>query len=198
VLNEGEIAALALGESMGTIAHKPAPGRTEIENNVLRSYFLENAAPPEIRDAWVKLTALRVDEEKLERTFPTVMVMAESPVRKQTHVLIRGAYDKPGETVEPGVPSALPPLPADAPNNRLGFAQWLISPANPMLARVTMNRFWQMYFGVGIVKTVEDFGSQGEWPTHPELLDWLATEFVRTGWDVKQMQELIVMSAAYR
>ena len=119
------------------------------------------------------------------------MVMAENPVRKQTHVLIRGAYDKPGETVEPGIPSVLPPLPAGAANNRLGFAKWLVAPENPLLARVTVNRFWQMYFGTGIVKTVEDLGAQGEWPSHPELLDWLATEFVRTGWDVKAHAEAV-------
>jgi hypothetical protein len=198
VLHEQEMAALALGESVDAIARKPAPERSEIERGALRSYFFENAAPQEIREAWGKLTTLRLEEEKLERTFPTVMVMAESPVRKQTHLLIRGAYDNPGETVEPGIPSALAPLPAGAPNNRLGFARWLVSPDNPLLARVTMNRFWQMYFGTGIVKTIEDFGSQGEWPSHPELLDWLATEFMRTGWDVKGMQKLIVMSAAYR
>ena len=126
------------------------------------------------------------------------MVMAENPVRKQAHVLIRGAYDKPGEAVEPGIPSVLPPLPAGAANDRLGFAKWLVTPENPLLARVTVNRFWQMYFGTGIVKTVEDLGAQGEWPSHPELLDWLATEFVRTGWDVKGMQKLFVMSATYR
>jgi hypothetical protein len=198
VLHEPEITALALGESIGSIAQKPASERTPNEKDTIRSYFLENAAPQQIKDAWVKLSALRLEEEKLQRTFPTVMVMAESPVRKETHLLTRGAYDKPAEIVEPGVPSVLPPLPAGAPNNRLGFAKWLASPSNPLLARVTMNRFWQMYFGVGIVKTVEDFGSQGEWPTHPELLDWLATEFIRTGWDVKAMQKLIVTSAAYR
>ena len=112
------------------------------------------------------------------------MVMAERPVPRETHLLIRGAYDKPGEKVEPGVPAVLPPLPAKAPNNRLGFAKWLIDPANPLTARVTVNRFWQMYFGTGIVKTTEDFGSQGEWPSHPELLDWLATEFLRSGWRI--------------
>ncbi len=92
----------------------------------------------------------------------------------------------------------LPPLPKGAPNNRLGFARWLVDPSNPLTARVAVNRFWQMYFGAGLVKTVEDFGSQGEWPSHPELLDWLATEFVRTGWDIKAMQKLIVTSATYR
>ncbi len=96
------------------------------------------------------------------------------------------------------MPAALPPLAAGAGNNRLGLARWLVDPANPLTARVAVNRFWQMYFGTGIVKTVEDFGSQGEWPTHPELLDWLATEFMRTGWDVKALQKTIVMSATYR
>jgi hypothetical protein len=198
VLHDQEIAALALGEPIDVIAHKPVGKRSESETYALRSYFLENAAPADIREVWRKLAALRLELEQMERSFPTVMVMAESPVRKPTHLLARGAYDKPGETVEPGVPSALPSLPLGAPNNRLGFAQWLVMPENPLLARVTINRFWQMYFGTGIVKTVEDFGSQGEWPSHPELLDWLATEFVRTGWNVKAMQKLIVMSAAYR
>jgi len=92
----------------------------------------------------------------------------------------------------------LNPLSAGAPNNRLGLAKWLVDPANPLTARVTVNRFWQMYFGAGLVKTTEDFGLQGEWPSNPDLLDWLATEFIRSGWDVKAMQKLIVMSATYR
>ncbi len=96
------------------------------------------------------------------------------------------------------MPAVLPPLARGAPNDRLGFAKWVVDPGNPLLARVTMNRFWQMYFGTGLVKTTEDFGVQGEWPSHPELLDWLATEFIRSGWDVKAMQKLIVTSATYR
>jgi hypothetical protein len=115
-----------------------------------------------------------------------------------TFVLMRGAYDKPGDKVEPAVLSFLNPMPADAPRNRLGLARWIVDPANPLTARVAVNRYWQMYFGTGLVKTAEDFGSQGEAPSHPELLDWLATEFVRNGWDVKAMQRLIVTSAAYR
>jgi hypothetical protein len=95
-------------------------------------------------------------------------------------------------------PGFLPPMPVDAPRNRLGLAQWLVDPANPLTARVAVNRYWQMYFGTGLVKTADDFGSQGEAPSHPELLDFLATEFVRSGWDVKAMQRLIVTSAAYR
>jgi hypothetical protein len=197
-LHADEIAALALGEPVNQIAGKPAGQRTETEKFALRSYFLAKEATPEIRETWQKLGEARLEEEQLERTFPTVMVMAENPVRRPTHILLRGAYDKPGEAVEPGIPAALPPLPAGASNDRLGFAQWVVSPENPLLARATVNRFWQMYFGTGIVKTVEDFGSQGEWPSHPELLDWLATEFVSNGWDVKRMQKLIVTSAAYR
>jgi hypothetical protein len=163
-----------------------------------RSHFLETGAAPDVRDAWRDLASLRLEREKLERTFPTVMVMAERPSPKDTFLLVRGAYNAPGEKVQPGVPGVLPPLPEDAPNNRLGFARWLIDARNPLLARVTVNRFWQMYFGTGIVKTTEDFGQQGEWPSHPALLDWLATEFIRAGWDVKALQKLIVTSAAYR
>ena len=152
----------------------------------------------ETQPEWRELSALRYQREVLEHSFPTVMIMSESPKRKDTFLLLRGAYDKPGEKVEPGVPAILPPLPAGAPNNRLGFAQWLISRDNPLLARVTVNRFWQLYFGTGIVKTTEDFGSQGEWPLHPELLDWLAVEFMESGWNVKALQKLIVTSNAYR
>jgi hypothetical protein len=161
-------------------------------------YFLEHGAPAEVREQWARLTKLRREREALERTFPTVMVMAERTQRRPTHLLQRGQYDKPGEVVEPGVPAQLHPLPAGAPNNRLGFAQWLVAPENPLTARVAVNRFWQMMFGVGLVKTVEDFGLQGEWPSHPELLDWLATEFVRSGWDVKGLLKLMLTSATYR
>ena len=113
-------------------------------------------------------------------------------------MLARGDYRNQTEKVQPGVPAMLPPLPKDAPPNRLTLAKWLVDPAHPLTARVAVNRFWQMYFGYGIVKTQEDFGVQGEPPVHPELLDWLATEFIRTGWDIRAMQRLIVTSATYR
>jgi hypothetical protein len=107
-------------------------------------------------------------------------------------------YDKPGDLVTPMLPAMLVASQNAYPSNRLGLARWLVDPSNPLTARVTVNRFWQMYFGTAIVKTAEDFGSQGEPPSHPELLDWLATEFVRTGWDVKALQKTIVTSATYR
>jgi hypothetical protein len=117
---------------------------------------------------------------------------------RETFILIRGEYDKPGEKVTADTPEVLPPLSADLPRNRLGLARWLVDPANPLTARVTVNRYWQSVFGVGLVKTSEDFGSQGEPPLNPELLDWLATEFTRSGWDVKAMMRLMVTSATYR
>jgi hypothetical protein len=144
---------------------------------------------------------LAAEEKALRdaRTFMTkVMVMQDLEKPRDTHVLIRGAYDKPGEKVSPGVPDVLPPLPPDAPPNRLALARWLVDPAHPLTARVTANRAWQLFFGAGIVKTAEDFGVQGERPSHPELLDWLATELVRSGWDMKALHRLIVTSAAYR
>jgi len=198
VLDDRDLAVLALAESANEIARKPATQRSAIESFAIRAAYLANAAPAEIRNLSERIGALLEERAKLERGFPTVMVMAEANPPKSTFLLVRGAYDHPGEKVSPGVPAVLPPLPAGAPNNRLGFAEWVIDPGNPLLARVTVNRFWQMYFGTGIVKTVEDFGSQGEWPSNPELLDWLATEFVRSGWDVKALQKLIVTSATYR
>jgi hypothetical protein len=196
VLDAREMAALALDETLDILAAKTS--RTEAEEYALREYYLEHEAASPVRNAWQHLAEARLEKLALERKFPTVMVMEERPVRRPTFLLVRGAYDKPGEEVEPGLPAVLPPLPKGAPNNRLGFAKWLIDPANPLTARVTVNRLWQMFFGAGIVKTTEDFGAQGEWPSHPELLDWLATEFVRTGWDVKAMLKLIVTSATYR
>jgi len=135
----------------------------------------------------------------LDQALPTAMIMGElSPTRK-TFVLSRGQYDQSsGVEVSAGLPAALGQWPAGAPRNRLGLVEWLTSAENPLTARVIVNRLWQMHFGTGIVKSSEDFGAQGEWPTHPALLDWLATEFVRGGWNRKAMHKLIVMSATYQ
>jgi len=197
-LKPEEASVVAVAPSITEIAVIAPAKRTAAQRDKINWYFLENQAPDPIRRAWRKLVDLRKQKENFEDSLPTVMVMQEMPTLRETHLLIRGAYDRPGEKVQPGVPDALPALPEGASNNRLGFARWLVDPVNPLPARVVMNRFWQMYFGTGLVKTVEDFGSQGEWPSHPELLDWLATEFIRTGWDVKAMQKLILTSATYR
>ncbi|MCE9545104.1 MAG: DUF1553 domain-containing protein, partial [Planctomycetia bacterium] len=149
-----------------------------------------------------KLTKLRSDREQFNKDelSPSVMVMEELPTPRPTYLLKRGQYDAPDKSQElqPGVPPFLPPLPAGAPLNRLTLARWLIDPTNPLVARVEVNRLWQRFFGIGLVRTPDNFGMQGDPPSHPELLDWLATELVRTGWDVKAMQKLMVMSAAYR
>jgi hypothetical protein len=144
------------------------------------------------------VTQWRQENDAIESAIPTTMVAKEMEKPRETLMLIRGDYDRKGDKVEPGVPSILPALPEEAPKNRLGLAAWLTDPSHPLTARVNVNRFWQQYFGVGLVKTAEDFGVQGEQPSHPELLDWLATEFISTDWDVKRMQKLIVTSATYR
>jgi hypothetical protein len=164
----------------------------------LREYFVKYQAPDPMRAAARELELLQARKEDLVKTIPTAMVMAEMKKPRETFVLARGDYRNQTEQVQPGVPSMLPPLPEGAPLNRLTLARWLVDPSHPLTSRVAVNRYWQTYFGYGIVKTQEDFGVQGEPPTHPELLDWLATEFVRTGWDVRAMQRLIVTSATYR
>lgn len=135
---------------------------------------------------------------QLEEQIPTTLVMAELPQPRVTRILMRGAYDKPGEEVTAATPEILPSMSSELPRNRLGLARWLTDPSNPLPARVTMNRLWQSFFGVGLVRTSEDFGTQGAAPSHPELLDWLADEFIRSGWDFQHMIRLIVTSSTYR
>jgi hypothetical protein len=143
-------------------------------------------------EAWEKYLGQR-------RSLPEVMVMSEMAKPRQAYVLTRGNYDAHGEAVSPGAPEELlAPWPAGAPRNRLGLARWLTQPNHPLVARVVVNRFWAQLFGTGIVKTLADFGSQGEWPSHPELLDWLAREFVDGGWNVKALFKTLVLSATYR
>jgi hypothetical protein len=160
--------------------------------------FYRREHSPEFQQLFEKMDRWKEEDAAIDKAIPVTMVAKEMEKPRETFMLVRGEYDKKGDKVEPGVPAILPPLPAGAPTNRLGLAKWLMDPSHPLTARVTVNRFWQQYFGVGFVKTAEDFGVQGENPSHPELLDWLSTEFIRTGWDVKQLQRLIVTSAAYR
>ena len=135
---------------------------------------------------------------RLDLEIPNVMVMQEREKREQTYLLKRGAYDAPGDSVFPTTPEALLPFDESYPADRLGLARWLTDPKHPLTARVAVNRFWQMYFGQGLVLTPADFGNQGALPTHPALLDWLAVRFMESGWDMKALQKLVVMSATYR
>ena len=197
-LSAEEVEVLALVETIPEIAAMPPETRSRAQANKLAFCFLDRYAPGPIQHARREWVELQKEREEFFDRIPTVMVMKERETPRETFVLKRGAYDAPGEKVPPGVPKVLPSLSKDYPNNRLGFARWLVHPGNPLPARVTVNRFWQMLFGVGLVKTAEDFGSQGEWPIHPELLDWLATEFIEGGWNVKAVLKTIVMSATYR
>jgi hypothetical protein len=196
---EAEVAAEVA--SLTEIASLAPARRTPGQARKLAAYYLDQRAPEAIRTASRRLGELRKQRAEMIEAFPTTMVMEEMPVPRDTFVLVRGQYDKPGDRVSPDVPAALAgggTTPGSHPRNRLEFARWLVRPDHPLTARVVVNRFWQMYFGTGLVRTVDDFGLQGEWPSHPELLDWLATEFVRSGWDVKAMQRHIVTSATYR
>jgi len=143
---------------------------------------------------------LRDRDREITESVVEVMVMEENPADKmrETFILARGDYQQPTGKVTAGTPAFLPAMPEGVPNNRLGLAEWLVSSENPLTARVTVNRIWQQLFGIGIVKTVEDFGVQGELPVHPDLLDWLAVEFVESGWDMQHLVRLMVTSAAYR
>ncbi len=197
-LSAAELQPMVVDEPLRATIEIPEDHRKGGQDTRLEDYFLRNEAPEEIRSAYIERETLMAQRDALNKQIPTTMVMAELDKPRETAILGRGDYRNRGEVVHPGVPAMLPPLPKGAPANRLTLARWLVSDSNPLTARVVMNRYWQMYFGTGIVKTVEDFGSQGEPPSNQPLLDWLATEFIRTGWNVKAMQRLIVTSATYR
>lgn len=156
------------------------------------------AADARVATAYDALHAARVRENQIATAIPQVLVMGDAPEPTPTFVLERGVYSSPGERVSPKGLEAVLPWDASLPENRLGLARWLFDPKHPLTARVFVNRLWQMHFGRGLVETSEDFGSQGAIPTHPELLDWLAVQFVESGWDVKALHRLIVTSATYR
>ncbi|MEX2168721.1 MAG: PSD1 and planctomycete cytochrome C domain-containing protein [Pirellulales bacterium] len=191
--NEGELPAALYPDEIASAVAKASMERTAEETASLRDYFLLHT--PELKAAQDKIAELR-------KQFPApavALVMQERTEHlRVTHRHHRGEFLKAEEAVSPGVPEVLPPLPEESPANRLTFARWLVDPQNPLVARVVVNRHWQALFGTGIVKTVDDFGLQGEFPSHPPLLDYLAKEFVRQGWSSKQLHKLIVMSATYQ
>ena len=193
-VTDADPALLAPTALVASAVRAPA-ARTAAETDALRAHrTLQLPAHRQLTD---RLAALARDLTRIEDAIPTTLVMAERAEPRPTHILLRGAYDKPGEQVSPATPAVLPAMDPAWPRNRLGLARWLVSPENPLTARVTVNRLWQLVFGTGLVRTAGDFGSQGEWPSHPELLDWLAQEFVRSGWDVKALLRLLVTSATY-
>ena len=175
----------------------PEDQRTEEQATTIRRRFRRNHWPP-----WqpneARFAELAEQRGKIEAEVPTTMIMREMEEPRPTFVLRRGEYNQQTDEVSPAVPSFLPPIPEELPKNRLGLARWLVSEEHPLTARVTANRMWQRFFGRGLVGTSGDFGSQGEWPSHPGLLDWLATELVGLDWDLKALQKTIVMSSTYR
>jgi hypothetical protein len=185
----------SLAADMITLVEKAAVERTADESQRLNAYFAQHAEAT--RRLRTDIANLEERLAVLTQEFPTmVMDVAEKP--RETFILHRGDYSQPGEKVEPGLPSALPGLPSGAGKDRLALARWITMRENPLTARVYVNRVWQMLFGVGLVKTAADFGTQGEYPSHPELLDWLAVDFMDHGWDVKRLVKQIVLSATYQ
>ncbi len=197
-LFEDEIRLLATPQAIDDIVVKRAADLSPQAVAKRNAYLLENLAPEPLKRLDADYYAARMERRSFHDDLPTTMVMAEMDTPSPTYIRKRGVYHQYGEKVQAGLPRVLPDFPEGAPRNRLGFAQWLVSGEHPLTGRVAVNRYWIKYFGRGLVKSAENFGLQGDWPTHPELLDWLADEFVRTGWDVKAMQKLIVTSAAYR
>jgi hypothetical protein len=198
-LNESELRDSGIDYAVRAVLSGVGGQPAKADEDRIRDYYLRYVAPETTRTAYGELRDLRAESTRLEKQILTTMVMSELEKPQDTFVLARGDYRNRTEKVEPGTPAVLPPLPqSEGRPSRLMLAKWLLDPSHPLTARVAVNRYWQMYFGIGLVKTAENFGSQGEPPSHPELLDWLATEFIRSGWDVRAMQRLIVTSAAYK
>lgn len=197
VLSPAEIAVIGShGRSLAALAKSPE-ARTEAEVNDLYTYWL-SAIDEEYKSRSAELAVVEREQNDIQARGTITHVMHEKDEPATAFILNRGEYDQRLDQVSADTPAVLPPFPAEAPRNRLGFAQWLLSSEHPTMSRVTVNRFWQEVFGTGLVRTAGDLGVSGELPSHPHLLDWLAIEFREAGWDVKQLFKLMVMSATYR
>jgi hypothetical protein len=201
-LRAGAAAKPDLPDEIVKLAQIAPQERNDDQQKKIRDHYRHHVSTHEpLVHAREELVSLQKRRTELDKLLPTTLVWKETAEPKPAHILTRGAYDKKGEQVYRNTPAALPPLqplPEGSTPTRLHLARWLVSPEHPLTARVTVNRFWQQYFGIGIVETTEDFGSQGAPPSHPQLLDWLAVDFRESGWDVKRLQKMIVMSATYR
>ena len=199
-LDENSVKQLAAFQSVTGFAdwvRVPVEQRTEEQRKQIQQYYL-NRIDPEYPALQSKLTATKKEKTGIEESTAAVMVMRDLNPPRETFVLKRGQYDQPADRVYSNIPASLVQPGSEAPKDRLQLAQWLVSNSNPLTARVTVNRWWQNYFGTGLVKTAEDFGVTGETPANLELLDFLASSFMQSGWDVKAMHKLIVMSSTYQ
>jgi hypothetical protein len=197
VLESDEALVISAEGTVRDIASTPRDQRHDNQNAKLAAYFEAEVLDPSARDLYRSLKVAEGDRNRFFEAIPTSMVMKEMPAPRSARVLLRGSYEHPADEVASGTPKAIGG-PAAVGTNRLALAKWLTDPANPLPARVTVNREWQRFFGVGIVKTTEDFGIQGDRPSHPRLLDWLAGELIDQGWDLKELHRLIVTSHTYR
>jgi hypothetical protein len=197
-LSADQIAGWARGERLRGILELPADKRSAADVERLLDDFIDRSSSHETRAARDAVRRARQAHQELQQAIPLALVMEEQAAPRVTRILERGQYDRPGEEVLPGVPQALAPWPEGEPTNRLGFARWLFAPNNPLTARVAANRLWRQCFGEGLVRTLNDFGTQGEPPSHPELLDYLAAELRASGWNVKRLLRLMVTSRTYR
>lgn len=196
-LTDEEIKALSAFPAVAAIEKKPEEKRSDKEKDELKRFLATRSKGP-YQDALAELSILQTELSRIESVTPTTLVMAEKPDAPKAHLLLRGEYEQKGEEVTPAFPAFLNKFDTDLPPSRLGLAKWLVHPQHPLTARVAVNRIWQELFGVGLVKTSDDFGTQGENPSHPELLDYLAASFVESGWNVKALYRNIMLSETYR
>ncbi|MEC9096658.1 MAG: DUF1553 domain-containing protein, partial [Planctomycetota bacterium] len=196
-----DTANAAYPEEIAGISEKKREQWTEQEAEKVFAFYLENeylVSNPDVRKLKAELSAVEAKISALKSAQPTTMVMVQKSEPNPAYVLMRGDFQAPGEEVQPDVPSIFPRMSSEQPRNRLGLAYWLTDPEHPLVSRVVVNRLWKQLFGTGLVKTLGDLGTQGERPTHPALLDWLAVEFIESGWDVKHLQKLMLTSATYQ